>query len=314
MRRIILLSIFIFASCLSSAQAYWLWTPKTGKWENPKAMVKPSPKEQFDFAKGLYEANEYEDAKKEFKKILNNYPKAVEAAESQFYLGQIEENQGNLWGAYLAYQKVIDKYPFSERIAEIIVREYDIGEKFMSGTKRKAWGVPIPIENPAREIFQKVIDNSQYGPLAAKAQYKLGLVLKSRLELYEAEDAFNKVVANYPDSEWAAPAKFQIAACRAALSHGPAYDQVSSEEAKNKFEEFIQAHPDAELSKEAEKNIVSLNEKEAETNYDIARFYEKQKNYKSAETYYNAIIDNNPQSNWAAKALERLRIMEKQRK
>ncbi|MFH0828133.1 MAG: tetratricopeptide repeat protein, partial [Candidatus Omnitrophota bacterium] len=116
MRRIILLSIFIFVSCLSSAQAYWLWTPKTGKWENPKTMVKPSPKEQFDFAKGLYEANEYEDAKKEFKKILNNYPKAVEAAESQFYLGQIEENQGNLWGAYLAYQKVIDKYPFSERI------------------------------------------------------------------------------------------------------------------------------------------------------------------------------------------------------
>ena len=163
-------------------------------------------------------------------------------------------------------------------------------------------GVTIPVENPAIEIFQKVVENSQYGPLAAKAQYKLGLVLKSLQQFYEAEDAFNKVVTNYPDSEWAAAAKFQIASCRASLSRGPSYDQ------------FVRAHPDAALSKEAEKNIESLSEKEAESNYGIALFYEKQKNYKSAEIYYNSIIDNNPRSIWAAKALERLKIMESLRK
>jgi len=315
MKRISLLILLIFALSSTPAHAYWIWTPKDGKWTNPKTAVKPSPKEQFDFAKGLYEAKEYEDAKREFKKILKNYPKANEAAESQFYLGQINEAQNNPWQAYQDYQKVIDKYPFSERIADIVEREYAIAEKFMSGAyKRKALGMTIPVENPAIEIFQKVVDNSQYGPLAAKAQYKLGLVLKGLQQYYEAEDAFNKVVASYPDSEWAAAAKFQIASCRASLSHGPAYDQVSSKEAKDKFEEFVRSHPDADLSKEAEKNIESLGEQEAESNFDIARFYEKQKNYKSAEIYYNAIIDDNPKSVWAAKAVERLKIMEKLRK
>lgn len=303
-----LLLVFTFSS--SPAQAFWIWTPKDGKWTNPKTAVKPSPKEQFDFAKKLYEAKEYEDAKREFKKILNSYPKSNEAAESQFYLAQIENDQGNLWGAYQAYQKVIDKYPFSGRITDIIEREYNIAEKFFSGAKRKALGMAIPVENPAIEIFQKVVDNSQYGPLAAKAQYKLGLVYKSLSQFYEAEDAFNKVVVNYPDSEWPAAAKFQIASCRASLSRGPAYDQVASKEAKDKFEEFVRANPDAELSKEAEKNIDSLSEKEAESNYDTARFYEKQKNYKSAEIYYTAIVEGNPRSSWAAKARERLKIME----
>jgi TolA-binding protein len=314
MKRTTLLFLLIFVLTCAPAQAFWIWTPKDGKWTNPRTAVKPSPKEQFDFAKALYAAKEYEDSKNEFKKILNKYPKSIEAAESQFYLAQIEYDQGNLWGAYQAFQKVIDKYPFSERIADIIEREYNIAEKFASGAKRKALGMTIPVENPAIEIFQKVVSNSPYGPLAAKAQYKLGLVYKSLSQFYEAEDAFNKVVVNYPDSEWSAASKFQIASCRASLSRGPSYDQVASKEAKDKFEEFVRANPEAELSKEAEKNIESLSEKEAESNYNTARFYEKQKNYKSAEIYYNAIVESNPKSIWAAKALERLKIMETSRK
>ena len=131
MRRSILFFLLIFALNSSPAQAFWIWTPKDGKWTNPKTAVKPSPKEQFDFARRLYEAKEYESSKKEFQKILKNYPKSSEAAESQFYLGQIEESLGNLWGAYQDYQKVIDKYPFSERIAEIIEREYNIAESLL---------------------------------------------------------------------------------------------------------------------------------------------------------------------------------------
>jgi len=45
----------------------------------------------------LFEGKNYEEAKKEFKKLIKNYPKAFEAAESQYYLALIEEAQGNLY-------------------------------------------------------------------------------------------------------------------------------------------------------------------------------------------------------------------------
>jgi len=159
-------------------------TPKTKKWVNPKSLPKPTPKEQFEFAKSFYSIKKYDDAEREFKKLIKAYPKSAEAAESQYYLGVIEEDKGNLYEAYLAYQRVIDKYPFSERIQEIIEKEFKIGDKFMAGEKRKALGVELPVENPAIEIFSKVVENSTYGPLAPAAQYKLGLVLKSILRYY----------------------------------------------------------------------------------------------------------------------------------
>jgi outer membrane protein assembly factor BamD len=310
-RKILVLALVFLWISVRPGYSYWIWTPKTGKWVNPKTAVKPTPKEQLDFAKSLFDGKGYEEAKREFKKILKAYPKSVEAAESQYCLGLIEETQGNFYDAYLAYQKVVDKYPFSERIAEINEREYKIAEAYMTGAKRKTLGMSFQVENPAVEIFKKVVENAPFGPLAAKAEYKLGLVLKDLGSYYEAEEAFNKIVTNYPESEWVQAAKFQIAATRAMLSKSPDYDQGATKEAKEKFEEFLRDNPDMKLSEEAEKNILQLKEKEAQTNYNIARFYEKQKDYESAKIYYNEIIDNSPENALAAKALERIKIMEK---
>jgi outer membrane protein assembly factor BamD len=141
----------------------------------------------------------------------------------------------------------------------------------------------------------------------------LGLVLKSLMRYYEAEDAFNKVISNYPTSEWVEASKFQIASCRQSLSRSPDYDQGATQEAKEKFSDFLKEHPDAVLSRQAESNISQLREKEAQSNYNIARFYEKQKDYNSARLYYNDLIKNYVDSPEAARALERIQVMENKR-
>ena len=307
-----LISVFLLGTS-TPCYAFWIWTPKTGKFVNPKTVAKENPQEQLDVAVKLFNANDLEESSREFKKVLTAFPKAIEAAEAQYYLGRINEAQRKPYEAFQAYQKVVDKYPFSERIGEIVQRQFDIGELFMSGEKRKAMGVDLPVEHPSVEIFGKVTDNSPYGPLAAKAQYKLGLVLKSQQRFEEAQDAFYRVVKNYPDSEWVEPAQYQLAESRAALSRGPDYDQAATQEAKERFEKYLQEHPDAVLSEEAEKNIEQLRMKEAESAYNTARFYEKQKACDSARLYYDGIINDYPGSVWASRAMERLNIMEKKK-
>jgi outer membrane protein assembly factor BamD len=74
--------------------------------------------------------------------------------------------------------------------------------------------------------------------------------------------------------------------------------------------EFVKEHPDAVLSMDAEKNIGQIREKEAQASYDIAVFYEKQRVFDSARIYYEDVINNYSDSQWAAKAAEKLQIME----
>lgn len=310
LRKITVLSLLSIFLTTSPGYAFWIWTPKTGKWVNPKYAVKPTPQEQLEFALDKFKSNDPKGAKIEFNKLIRYFPRSFEASEAQYYLGRVEQIQDNFYEAYLAYQKVVDKYPFSERIQEIIEREYKIAEAFMAGKVREVMGMRLPVENPAIEIFGKVIKNSTYGPLAAVAQYKLGLVLMSLGRHLEAEEEFQKVISNYPSSEWVDAARYQIALCKASVSKGTDYDHTATSEAREMFEEFVKEHPDAKLSEDAQEHIEQLKEKEAKGNFDIASFYEKQKAYNAARIYYNFVIENYPRSIWAARSLEKLQALE----
>lgn len=295
---------------VSSAYPYWIWTPKTNRWVNPKYSVKPTPKGQLKFVKELYSLGKYKEAIIQSQRLIKYYPKAFEASEAQFYIGLSFEGLSDSYKAFKAYQKVIDKYPFSGRIEEIIARQLKIGESFMFGKKPKALGLELPVENPALEIFRKVVENSTYGKSAPNAQYLLGMTLKNLNRFQEARDELEKVVTNYPDSKFAPLAKFQAADCESKIAPKADYDQELTKEAKKKFEDFVESHPDTELLNEAQTKIDKLKEKEADGALKIAEFYEKQKKYDAARIYYEDIAANCPYCLAATKAREKLKELE----
>lgn len=310
------LPVITFALVLSLASpgfAFWIWTPKDKKWTNPKWSAKNSPQEQYQFAKEIFDSGDYKTAYTEFKKLISHFPESFEASEAQFYAGECLEKMGKLYDAYLSYQKVIDKYPFNERMNEILKKELDIADR-IAEEEMKILGMDLPQYHHAITIYRKIIDNYPYGELAPLSQYKIGLVLKSVGSFDEAKAEFEKVVSSYPDSEWSEAAKFQIAQTASIASLAPDYDQKLTQEAKDRYEEFVDKHPEADLTKDAEEEIKELTEKGAEKDYNIAQFYEKQKAYSSAVIYYEDVVRNYPRSDWAQKSLERIKVLEEERK
>lgn len=304
----IFFSAILLVSWNSRVFAFWMWTPESNQWVNPKYDVKDSPPKQLEYAEGFYEAKDYKKAIAEFEKLIKHYPRAREAPEAQYHVGLCLEEQDKPYDAFRAYQKVIEKYPFSERTADVVERQYKIGERLLEeGNQRnKVISAVIGEGYAVVDVFRHVIKNAPYGKYAAPSQYKIGLYLNEKGLYQEARDEFEKVINDYPDSEWVKAAQYQIAVADAKRSTKSQYDQGVTKAAVAEFEDFVKTYPDAELSKKAQQQVAQLRNKEAENNFLIARFYEKQKNYSAARIYYTTIVEDYGDSPWAGKAQEKL--------
>ncbi len=308
-RRVIQLFFFLIVLLISSNSfAFWVWTPETNKWTNPKFSVKATPAEQLQEGVNFYAAQQYAEAIREFKKLIKHYPRARQAPDAQYYIGLCLEEEGDFHAAFKSYQLVIDKYPFSERSAEIVQKQYDIGLKLIEGQQNqsKFKSTLLGDEYNVVDVFRAVIKNAPYGDLAASAQYKIGLYLLEKKLYQEARDEFEKVINDYPDSAWVKAAKYQIAVTDFQRSTNAQYDQKVTQAAVEEFKEFVEIYPDAELSKEAKAQIQKLKDKKAENSFVVAQFYEKQKDYKAAKIYYKIVVDDFGKSRWAAKALKKI--------
>lgn len=310
---IILTAIAVFTiPPVLSAHAYWIWTPQTGTWINPKWAVKDTPQEQFDWAMKIYTSKDYKKAADEFQKLVRYYSQAELAAEAQYYAGKSYEGLEEYEQAFNAYQKTIETYPFSKRLDEMMELQYDIANKFYLGEKVRLWGIPtFPSVFKAIEMFQKVIDNAPYGKFADQALYKMGECYKKAGDYQQARLTFQKLVDEHPESKLAEEANFQVGLCASQASLKPSYDQSETDSALQEIEDFSKRHPESNLTGEADNMRQSLREKKAQSDYSIADFYWRQKQYASAAVYYKSIVDTLPDTNIAKKAQERLDIIEK---
>lgn len=294
------------------SEAYWIWTPQSKKWLNPKYAPKDTPREQYDYAMQFYLAKDYPKAISEFKKMIKVYPQSELAPDAQYYMGRSYEERKDYYAAFLAYQKVIDIYPRSELTEEILERQYKLGNMYFSGQKEKLLGMAIiPAIDKALEIFEKVVSNSPYGKYADLAQFKIGECYKKNNEFKEAAEAFGKLVNNYPKSLLYEQAKYETAYCTYKMSLKPNYDQEPTEEAIKEFENFVKTKDHGETIEDAEAALVRLQAKKAESLYNTAHFYEKSKHYESAIIYYKEVVDTYPKTSWAKKAFSKVTELEK---
>jgi len=302
------------------AFAFWIWSPKTKKLVNPKHVAKDTPEKQFKWAMKLYNAKEYNRAGEEFSRLSTAFKDSDLAPEAQYYAGRSYEEGGKPYPAFLAYQKVIDIYPFTKRIDEIIEREYDIGQIFYAKNAGKLMGKELmPDIERSIEIFSRVRDNAPFGDYAPKAQFMIGLSYKKVEQYTEAIKAFQKIVDEYQRSNFYDKATYEVAQCTYLASLKSDYDQELTDEAIKEFKIIVDSRKGLDISKDAEEAVSLLEERKAKSLFKTAKFYERQKQYKSAVIYYEELVEKYPRSSLSGGSLKNIvklkdLIKEKKRK
>lgn len=293
--------------CAGEAAASWVWSPDLGKWMNPKKASKDTPEDQFNWAMTFYESKDWDRALEEFDKLPAFYPNSRLSAEAVYYRGLCFEEKEDYAKAADAYQRLIDSYPYSDRIKDAVRREFDIAAKFASGDKMKVLGVPVlDGKQKALELYQHIVKNAPFGSYGPEAQFNIGEVHRSMGDYEEARKAYQAVIDEYPNSELVTKAKYQIAYSAMLASRHLQYNDQLTEKAIQEFEGFKQSFPQDAQAVEADESIKLLRAKKAQETLSVAEFYEKRNRIPSAKVYYQEVIDRFPETPAAAEAQKRI--------
>ena len=307
-----LISIFVLSQV---SYAYWIWTPETKKFTNPKNAVKDTPKEQFEWAMSFYNARDYQRAAFEFDKLAKQYEFSDYASKAQYYVGLCYEDMQKYYMAFENYQKAIDNFPHLSNMDEVLARQYAIGNIYLEKQNPKVLGNDImaPLDR-AIEIFKKVVDNAPYGKYSEDAQFKLGEALKKGERYEEAVQAYHKLVEDYPNSKYATKAMYEESDCAYRASLKPAYDAGATDSAIKTFKKFTEKNKDDKLAEEANRTMRRLKDNVAEKSFKAAEFYESQGKKEAAIIYYQDVIDAYPDSSFVERSKAKIESLKNAKK
>lgn len=123
-----------------------------------------------------------------------------------------------------------------------------------------------------------------------KAQFYLGMSYYNRKEYILAAYEFENLIKNYTLSEFYPLARYYLAMSYYNLSPKYELDQTYTRYAIIEFQNFLILYPTHKLAPDAEKKIKELRNKLAYKDLKTAELYIKLEDYKAALVYYNNIL------------------------
>jgi len=252
-------------------------------------------------------------ALKVFRGIVKSGTLTTIAPKAQFHIGHILERKGDFPAAFKAYNEYTTKYPNGTDFDAVIQSQFEIAKKYLDGKKTKVLGVAVsPSYKRAEDMFTDIVKHAPFHRLAPMAQFNVGQALEKQKKTPEAIAAYREVISRYPGDPVAHDAQYQLGYVQFHESQTGSYNEQTRQHAVESFEEYLNRQPKSEKTAQARENIKVLTAAEIKNTLDIAKFYDKTKNYKAAVVYYNEVIRSAPggkESDQARKRIEELKSL-----
>lgn len=271
----------------------------------------PAEQAAFDEAAAIDNSGSADRAVSAYRRFIKNNPASPLAAQAQFRIATLLEQTGRSSKAFDAYQKLVTQYPDTPDFEKAVARQVVIANEYLGGKKLTFLWLPIvPGTDRAEEMFASIIKNAPFSKNAPIAQFNLGVTYERQGKLKEAASAYQTVLDRYPNSSIADDALYQIGYIYMRVGEtGRSQDLSALISSKNTFEDFVLQYPGSEKVPQAEDNIKKLSSKETGDLLDIAKYYDRFKNYRAAAIYYNDIIRRAPDSEDARLARDRVQVL-----
>lgn len=288
----------------------WTYEPAGGEgnWQRTRA------KDQLIVAQDAFDKKDYRLALKAARRVVRVWPLSDYAPQAQYIVGRCYETRGVDERAFKEYQTLLEKYPKAVNYEEILKRQFDIANRFLGGEWFRLWTyIPFfPSMDRTSDLFEKIVKNGPYSDIAPQAQMKIGEAREKQSNYAEAVKAYQRAADRYNDRpQIAADATYREGIAYEKQAQTAEYDQSTAGQAIATFTDFMTLYPDDSRVPESQKTITQLRMEQARGNFEIAKYYEKNKKWNGAMIYYNEVLLRDPNSPYAAQARERIEAIKK---
>ncbi len=150
----------------------------------------------------------------------------------------------------------------------------------------------------------RIVTLSHSGSLIAdKAQFYLGECHYNMKEYILSASEYERLIKVYPSSEYVDDAKYKLGMSYYQLSPKYALDQEYTMQSIMHFQEFLEDYHTSDLVPEVEKYLLEARHKLAEKIFSSAEIYRKMSYYNSAKIYYNKVMEEYYDTEFAPKSL-----------
>ncbi|MDB6057667.1 MAG: repeat containing protein [Verrucomicrobiales bacterium] len=274
-----------------------------GKWQRESA------REQLQVAQDAFDKKNYRLAMKAAKRTVKLRKLSDFAPQAQYLIGRCYEVQHKDEKAFKAYQEVLEKYPKFTNYQDVQQRQFDIAVRFLNGQFYRLFGyVPLYRSwDKTAGLFDKVVKNGPYSPIAPQAQMDIGAAREKQGEFPLAVKAYERAADRYADQrQVAADATFKAGLAYQKEARTADYDQSVSGRAIATFTDFMALYEDDPRVPDAQRRIASLKSEAALGNFRIAQYYEKGNKLEAARIYYNSAYAIDPTSSMGIQARRRI--------
>jgi len=184
-----------------------------------------SPQVVLDEAKEAFQSGDYDWAAHVASYIVEEHPDALEAEDALYVAAESSFREEELREAFSLFKELASRFPATRYSRLIAERDYAMGcsffeegEGFFGVFKNRAYGV---------KVMNHLMTYFPTSDLADDAQLAIGEYFFSVEDYVAAAESLERIIKEYPTSEWVEKATFMTGMSYYMLNKGPSYDRES---------------------------------------------------------------------------------------
>ena len=291
---------------LPAAEGQYEW--KNGRWVRAVEPTKSSYPGQVTAIRQQIDEGKHGKAVELAEEFLKSYPSDAGREEVMMLAGQAEMGRGRYYDAYKWFKRQLENYPDGQYRQTALEREYQIGDAFLSGKKRRALKVFwVAAYDEGIEILRRLCEQAPGSEVAERGMLRIGEYYFAKGDYAEAAEAYDQFVELFGTSSQVPRAMLRAAMAIYHSFRGVAFEDTPLIEATQRLRRFQAAYPQLAAEGRVAQTLQHIDELRAEKVYRTGQFYERKDRREAAVHYYRLVVWQYPQLEWARQATAALR-------